>query len=390
MTSPSRRPALLLLPLLVFCCLALSAFGASAAQGQATTGWVSGVGDDANPCSRTAPCRTLAGAISKTAEGGEINALDPGSYGAVTITKAITIDFTGVNGSVLHTAGNGITINAGADDDVLLRDVDVRGSQGPVGGPCPSYSGNRGIWVRDARSVTIQDVQGTNTAEAGVLVAPEESSVNVHMNRVDIANSCGPGVDVAPLAGRSASVAINDSSVSNAAIGVRVADGGTAWVSRSTIFGNGTGLLPVGGGTLNLFSDSHVFGNADNGTPTALLDPDPPGPPGPAGPAGAPGAPASAGQPAVKLLLVLPSEDLSARARRKVTLRYATSAPADAVLTVRRNGKVVARVRRQSEAGRNSITWNAKRRGTYLLTLSLEGADGQKVAQTATLKVRRR
>src|SRR5882672_8393711 len=65
---------------------------ASLAQGQATRTWVSGVGDDVNPCSRTAPCKTFAGAISKTAEGGEIDVLDPGGYGAVTITKAMTID----------------------------------------------------------------------------------------------------------------------------------------------------------------------------------------------------------------------------------------------------------------------------------------------------------
>jgi hypothetical protein len=65
---------------------------AAPAQAQATRTWVSGVGDDANPCSRTAPCKTFAGAISKTAPGGEIDALDPGGFGALTITKSITID----------------------------------------------------------------------------------------------------------------------------------------------------------------------------------------------------------------------------------------------------------------------------------------------------------
>ena len=62
------------------------------ASAQASRTWVSGVGDDANPCSRTAPCKTFAGAISKTSVGGEIDALDPGGFGAVTITKAITLD----------------------------------------------------------------------------------------------------------------------------------------------------------------------------------------------------------------------------------------------------------------------------------------------------------
>src|SRR2546422_2828997 len=68
------------------------------AQAQATRTWVSGVGDDVNPCSRTAPCKTFAGAISKTAAGGEIDCLDPGGFGAVTITKSLTIDCNGVTG----------------------------------------------------------------------------------------------------------------------------------------------------------------------------------------------------------------------------------------------------------------------------------------------------
>src|SRR5438105_15149189 len=74
---------------------------ASFTQAQATRTWVSGVGDDVNPCSRTAPCKTFAGAISKTASPGEIDALDPGGYGAVTITKSITIDGAGTLASIL-------------------------------------------------------------------------------------------------------------------------------------------------------------------------------------------------------------------------------------------------------------------------------------------------
>src|SRR5262244_847012 len=83
----------------------------SAAQAQASRTWVSGVGDDANPCSRTAPCKTFAGAISKTAAGGEIDALDPGGFGAVTITKSITLDGTGNLASILVSGTNGIVIN---------------------------------------------------------------------------------------------------------------------------------------------------------------------------------------------------------------------------------------------------------------------------------------
>src|SRR5690349_19227494 len=75
--------------------LATSAYAASRT-------WVSGVGDDVNPCSRTAPCKTFAGAISKTDVNGEINCLDPGGFGAVTITKSITIDCHEIFASILY------------------------------------------------------------------------------------------------------------------------------------------------------------------------------------------------------------------------------------------------------------------------------------------------
>src|SRR6185436_5932221 len=92
---------------------------ASLAQAQASRTWVSGVGDDANPCSRTAPCKTWAGAISKTAACGEIDALDPGGFGAVTITKSITLDGTGTFASILSSLVSGIIINVGATTDVV-------------------------------------------------------------------------------------------------------------------------------------------------------------------------------------------------------------------------------------------------------------------------------
>src|SRR5438874_4235243 len=100
---------------------------ASIAQAQATRTWVSGVGDDVNPCSRTAPCKTFAGAISKTASGGEIDALDPGGFGAVTITKPITIDGGGgVVASVLVSGTNGIVVTSGTGT-VILRNLRING-----------------------------------------------------------------------------------------------------------------------------------------------------------------------------------------------------------------------------------------------------------------------
>jgi hypothetical protein len=110
--------------------LALS-FPLASAQAQATRTWVSGLGDDANPCSRTAPCKTFAGALSKTAAGGEIDALDPAGYGPVTITQAITIDGGGGQvASVLAAGVDGIVVSAQPNDTVILRNLQINGLAG--------------------------------------------------------------------------------------------------------------------------------------------------------------------------------------------------------------------------------------------------------------------
>src|SRR5215470_13203237 len=109
-------------------------FTASMAQAQATRTWVSGVGDDANPCSRTAPCKTFAGAISKTAAGGFIDVLDPGGFGALTITKSITVEGGGGQvASVLVAGTNGLVIAAGPSDVVILKNLRLQGLLGNGG-----------------------------------------------------------------------------------------------------------------------------------------------------------------------------------------------------------------------------------------------------------------
>src|SRR5262245_57261072 len=124
------------------------AFGmyAAPANAQATRTWVSGVGDDVNPCSRTAPCKTFAGAISKTADTGIINCFDPGGFGAVTITKSITIDCSNTIAGVLATLGsNGINVN-GAGIHVILRGLDIEGAG----------SGGTGINFLQGASLTVE------------------------------------------------------------------------------------------------------------------------------------------------------------------------------------------------------------------------------------------
>ena len=130
--GPMLRNKLLLIGLAA----ASLAFAVQPASAQATRTWVSGVGDDANPCSRTAPCKTFAGAISKTAAGGEISVLDPGGFGAVTITKSITIDGGGGQvTSTLVSGTNGIVVSAPATATVTLRNIRINGLVGtPSGG----------------------------------------------------------------------------------------------------------------------------------------------------------------------------------------------------------------------------------------------------------------
>src|SRR3954449_2579965 len=144
--TPLRRYARFV-PALVLVALVLP----SSAFGQASRTWVSGVGDDANPCSRTAPCKTFAGAISKTAPHGEINCLDPGGFGGLTITKSLVIKCQYTEGGVLVSGTNAIVVNAAATDKVTLRGLDINGTG--VGAPV-SLSG---VKVLSARHVNIFD-----------------------------------------------------------------------------------------------------------------------------------------------------------------------------------------------------------------------------------------
>lgn len=126
---------------------------------QASRTWVSGVGDDVNPCSRTAPCKTFAGAISKTAANGEINTLDPGGYGTVTITKSITIDGEGTMASILAAgASAGVIINAASTDTIILRNLSING-----GG-----TGLNGIRIISAKAVYIENLKIFNFSNRGI------------------------------------------------------------------------------------------------------------------------------------------------------------------------------------------------------------------------------
>jgi hypothetical protein len=170
---------------------------ASAAQAQATRTWVSGVGDDANPCSRTAPCKTFAGAISKTFINGEIDALDPGGFGTLTITKSITLDGTGTLASVLASGSPaGLTVNLGAANaNDPLRTVRVRnlsingtGSSGTIG----TRTGTRGINVSSLNTspvtLYVEDTVISDFSSEGILFNPSGGDLIVRNSTI---RNCG-------------------------------------------------------------------------------------------------------------------------------------------------------------------------------------------------------
>ena len=168
----------------------------STASAQATRTWVSGVGDDANPCSRTAPCKTFAGAISKTAVGGEIDCLDPGGFGAVTITKAITLDGgAGQVASILVSGTPGITINAGTGDNVTIRNLSIDGL-GQSGSP-----GTIGINILQAKSVHLENVTIVNGFGTAGVQVNASASTSLTAQGLTITDVTGPGISVGTTGG---------------------------------------------------------------------------------------------------------------------------------------------------------------------------------------------
>src|SRR5690348_2513818 len=169
-----------------FSLLAIAVLGTTVMYGQASRTWVSGVGDDANPCSRTAPCKTFAGAISKTAAGGEIDALDPAGYGAVTITKAITIDGGGGQvASVLVSGTNGIVVQAGPSDVVILRNLRING----IG------TGINGIRFLSGKDLNVENVYVFGFTQNGIDIALNQAThASVHILNSVMKNNGGVGI----------------------------------------------------------------------------------------------------------------------------------------------------------------------------------------------------
>lgn len=282
----------------------------SGAQAQATRTWVSGVGDDANPCSRTAPCKTFAGAISKTAANGEINVLDSGGFGAVTITKAITIDGSGGSiAGILASSVNGVIVNAGVNDVVILRNLDINGVGASPGGSGIRFLAGKALFVESSTISRFPNF-GIEFIPSGV--------ARLFVDRTLIRQAVAGGLLIKPGALGSALATIANSRFENSLYGVRAEDRSAAIISNSVASGNTNsgfsvftsaaaadmnlescvatyngfgiasngavamvrisnvfvthnteGLKSVNGGDIESFLNNRIVGNSVNGAPTA-------------------------------------------------------------------------------------------------------------------------
>lgn len=232
------------------------------ADAQATRTWVSGVGDDVNPCSRTAPCKTFAGAISKTAVNGEISCLDPGGFGAVTITKSITIDCEDTQGSILASGTNGVIVNitnaADTKKAVKLRGININGAA----------TGINGVRVLAANSVNIEDVVIDGFTQNGISLDNAEK-VQLAVTRSSIRSNTGSGINAAPSG--SADVTVSKSLIAGNGTGLLAKANATIRISGNTITYNTTGLSATGTGKIISFKDNAIDGNGTNGTPTSTV-----------------------------------------------------------------------------------------------------------------------
>lgn len=224
---------------------------ATPASAQATRTWVSGVGDDVNPCSRTAPCKTFAGAISKTAPGGEINCLDPAGFGAVTITKSITIDCTGTLGGVLASSTTGVILN-GAGIIVTLRGLEING------GP-PNLPGVNGIRFLQGNRLSVEDCTIYNFLGAapngfGIILNNTSTTVQLDVRNTVIRNNgtavSGGGIAVIPTGTGAARVTLNNVQISGHFRGIDVNTAGTTaaagvrmMIADSNVSGNNNGMV---------------------------------------------------------------------------------------------------------------------------------------------------
>lgn len=274
--------------------LVLAVGFASPSWAQATRTWVSGVGDDVNPCSRTAPCHTFAGAISKTAAGGEISVLDPGGFGAVTITKSITINGDGVLAGILSASSDGISVHAGPTDVVVLRSLSINGAGLGINGISYITGGQLVVDNVSVSGITQSGINVSHTSVGQLIVRNStftQGAAGVKLNTgtvtaslshvsirgtavgvdavvgtVDIDNSVIAQNTSYGLLAEGGVIDIDSSVLSGNNVAAQAQTGSTVRISNSDIYNNATGF-GCGGGTLASAQNNRKGGNAGGTVP---------------------------------------------------------------------------------------------------------------------------
>jgi Right handed beta helix region len=232
------------------------------AAAQATRTWVSGVGDDVNPCSRTAPCKTFAGAISKTATGGEINCIDPGGFGAVTITKSITISCPSTGTAGILAAGvNGVIVSntIAANSEVLLEGLDIEGNANGTS------AGIHGVNILGAARVTIQRCSIRNFSQSGVNLAGPAGARVLIQDSIILSNNNGLLI-AGNGGGSNVGILVRTTVDNHPGTAIVVIPGNTLIMSGSKVLGSATSVS--GGGTFTSFGDNAI---QTTGTPTNTI-----------------------------------------------------------------------------------------------------------------------
>ena len=257
--------------------LTLALAGQAPVCAQATRTWVSGVGDDVNPCSRTAPCKTFAGAISKTAANGEINIMDPGGYGTVTITKSISIIAEGFTGGILAAGTNGINVNDSATATpntivVVLRGLDIQGAG----------TGLVGINFTAGKSLHVENttINGFNAGSGRGINVALPTNGELFVSNSDIHNNLEAGIRVSTTSGLIKS-AIDNTRLGNNGIGLWAHNNSRVTIRDSEVSGNTNAglqaLADAGGATAELNVESTTTTangigiNSGNGSQQAIV-----------------------------------------------------------------------------------------------------------------------
>lgn len=240
-------------------CLFLLAVSPLAAQANRT--WVSGLGDDANPGSRTAPCKTFAGAISKTAEGGEINCMDAGGFGAFTIVKSITIDGAGTHASILNTLTNGIIVK-GEGVVVTIRNLSIQGAG----------TGLNGIKLQQGAVLNVEHCVIANQTGSGLEIVPGSNArvfITDTIIRGNKKEKTGCGIRIAPDEAFSVEAFLDNVRLEDNFSGLLVEDRASVIrLNHVTVTGNATGISAVGRGRIISFGNNLIAGNQTDGQPT--------------------------------------------------------------------------------------------------------------------------